>query len=273
LSDLSEDEQKKLASGIIAERVNGGHADAEQIFGDVYELLDKSPECKDANEFATLLNACGKMGRGYLGLELCLNVAKAFLEVKWINDKYRKALGAGLRWLYEQIEKQNTDVVRKTKNAMYVLAGKMIDEHIISNAISIVEKSTSTRKPFFAFADSEDGVKVSARAPEKLVEEGLNLKMICKKAAEAAGGHGGGHSGAAGAHIPAGSEENFIRTAEEMLSAPTHKSTKEEKNIKPEQQPNNSYREDEDGRGKEESRQEDGGKKVEGQGLVQYIGS
>ncbi len=93
MANLSEEEQKKLASGIIAERVNGGHPNAEWIFGDVYELLDKGGECRDANEFATVLNACGKMGRGYLGVELLLNVAKAFLEVKWVLEKYRKVIG------------------------------------------------------------------------------------------------------------------------------------------------------------------------------------
>jgi RecJ-like exonuclease len=274
LNDLTEDEQKKLASGIIAERVNGGHQDAEQIFGDVYELLDKSPDCKDANEFATLLNACGKMGRGYLGIELCLNVAKAFLEVKWVIEKYRKTIGAAVRWIYEQIEKDNTDILRKTKNAWYVLAGNRIDEHIISNVISTIERSMSLKKPVFAFADAEDGVKVSARARDKLVDEGLNLKKVCKKAAETVGGHGGGHSGAAGAQIPAGTEETFISTAEEMFTSgeATNKSTEKEKNIKPEPQPNNSYGENQNGR-KEEDGKEDVGKKVEGKGLVQYIGS
>ena len=57
LRDLTEEEQKRLASGIIAERVNGGQPNAEWIFGDVYELLDKGGECRDANEFATILNA------------------------------------------------------------------------------------------------------------------------------------------------------------------------------------------------------------------------
>ena len=46
LNDLSEEEQKKLASGIIAERVNGGHPNAEWIFGDVYELLTREASAR-----------------------------------------------------------------------------------------------------------------------------------------------------------------------------------------------------------------------------------
>lgn len=276
LNDLNEDEEKKLASGIIAERVNGGQPNAEWIFGDVYELLDKSPECKDANEFATLLNACGKMGRGYLGIELCLNVAKAFLEVKWVMDKYKRNLGAAVRWLHEQIEKENTDVIKKSKNAWYVLAGSRINEHIISNVTSIIEKSMGIGKPIFAFADAEDGVKVSARASNKLVEGGLNLKMLVGKAAQKAGGIGGGHSGAAGATIPAGSEEIFISAAEEIFAPADkiHKSAEKEKNIKPDPHPINSEKKEiEHGTTKEEGKQENGREKVEGEGLVQYLSS
>jgi single-stranded-DNA-specific exonuclease len=275
LNDLSEDEQKKLASGIIAERVNGGHPNAEWIFGDVYELLDKGAECRDANEFATLLNACGKMGRAYLGVELCLNVARAFLEVKWVMERYRKSVGAAVRWVHEQIEKNSPDVIRKSSNAWYVLAGNRINEHIVSNVISIIEKSMGIGMPVFAFADSEDGVKVSARAADRLVEEGVNLKRIVSRAAGKVGGQGGGHSGAAGATIPAGSEQAFISAAEEIMTPreKTHKRD-EEKNIKPRPQPINSEK-TETGHGgtEEESSQEDGRKKVEGQGLVQYFGS
>jgi single-stranded-DNA-specific exonuclease len=273
LSDLSEDEQKKLASGIIAERVNGGHPNAEWIFGDVYELLDKGKDCKDASEFATLLNACGKMERAYLGVELCLNIPKAFLEAKWVLERYRKSVGAAVRWLYEQIEKNNADVVRKTKNAWYVLAGSNVDEHIISNVISILEKSLAIGKPVFAFADAEDGVKVSARASDRLVEEGINLKKVTGKAAEKAGGRGGGHSAAAGATIPEGSEQAFIEAAESFLAQKekTNKSMDTEKNIKPGPQPINSAREAQ--YGPEKAKQEDRGKKVEGEGLVHYFGS
>ncbi len=276
LKDLTEEEQKKLASGIIAERVNGNHPNAEWIFGDVYELLDKGGECRDANEFATILNACGKMGRGYMGVELCLNVAKAFLEVKWMLEKYRRTISNAIGWVYKQIEDNNEQVVRKTKNAWYVLAGKRVSEHIISNVISIVDKSTNPGKPVFAFADSEEGSKVSARASGKLVDQGVNLNDIVSKAAAKAGGYGGGHSGASGATIPSGTENVFIDEVEKILSPDekTNKSLSEEKNINPHSNPNNSQEETKHGTsGKEENREKGSGKEMERKGLVQYFGS
>jgi RecJ-like exonuclease len=218
LADLSEDEQKRLASGMISERIKAGHPNAEWIFGDVYELLDKGIDSKDAGEFATLLNACGKMGKGYVGVELCLNVPRAFLESRWVMEKYRKAIGTAVRWLSDQVEKANPRTVRKKENGWYLLTGSSVGEHIISNVMSIVEKSADSGKPIFAFADAQDGAKVSARASDILVKGGLNLKAVCTFAAGKVGGRGGGHSGAAGATIPAGSEEAFMAAAEEYMS-------------------------------------------------------
>jgi len=283
LSDLSEEEQGRLASGIIAERVRNGYPNAEWIFGDVYELLDKGRESRDAGEFATLLNACGKMGKAYLGVELCLNVAKAFLDVKWVLENYRKALGDSIRWIYTQLEKGNGDAVRKTDNAWYVLAGSKISEHIISNVISVVEKSVSPGMPVFAFADSEEGVKVSARASEKLVQKGINLKEIAGKAAEKVGGHGGGHSGAAGAEIPKGKENAFIEAVEAILSgkgekSDTNKSLEAVNNLNPGEPDNSEDETEEDenhgrGRKKEAGNEAGGSEEMEGEGLVQYFRS
>ena len=95
LSELTQEEQKKLADGIIKERIRGGQEDPENIFGDVYELLDKE-DFKDAQEFATLLNACGKMDKAFMGVGLCLNDAKAFSKANGILSSYRKEIGLSL---------------------------------------------------------------------------------------------------------------------------------------------------------------------------------
>ena len=216
------------------------------------------------------------MVKGYLGVELCLNVAKAFLEVKWVLDKYRRSLGDAVSWIYDQIERENEEIVRKTPNAWYVLAGSRVSEHIISNVISIVEKSVNPGKPVFAFADSTEGVKVSARARGDLVEGGLNLKKIVSSAAGKVGGYGGGHSGAAGATIPAGNEEVFINSVENdiTVSPEEDKELNEKNNINPDSNPTKSDPKEvlEDGAAEEENK-EDGGEKVEGEGLVQYFSS
>ncbi len=223
LADLSENEQRKLADGIIIERIRDNHPHPEWIFGDIYELLDKEGEFKDANEFATILNACGKLKMGYLGIALCLNDPNSFSRAREILENYRKEIASAINWIYEN--KENKKVIRETEKAIYILAGSKISEHLISNIVSIINKSKifDSKKPIFGFADSEEGVKLSARVNDDLVKDGFNLKDIVSKAAKEFGGEGGGHSAASGATIPKGKEEEFINFIENLLQLPSEK--------------------------------------------------
>jgi single-stranded-DNA-specific exonuclease len=221
LSDLTEEEGQKLASGIIAERIRGKHANPEWIFGDVYELLDKKGELRDANEFATILNACGKMGKAYMGIAFCLNDA-GHTEAMKILEAYRREIGKAMAWIYK-----NPGAIRSTDNAVYISGGSNISEHIISNVVSIINKSCLDidgvagvcEKPVFAFADTEGGdVKVSARVTDSLVEKGIDLKEVMVSVTSVTGGEGGGHKGAAGARIAKDQKERFIISVEEILA-------------------------------------------------------
>ena len=69
------------------------------------------------------------------------------------------------------------------------------------------------------FDDSDDGVKVSARADRSLVRKGLDLSSVMKIASEMVGGYGGGHNIAAGATIPKGKEEVFLDAVDDMVMA------------------------------------------------------
>jgi RecJ-like exonuclease len=71
--------------------------------------------------------------------------------------------------------------------------------------------------PILAFAEDEDGIKVSARGTPGLVRQGLDLSVVMGEAAPAVGGEGGGHDVAAGATIPAGSEAAFVEHADGVI--------------------------------------------------------
>jgi RecJ-like exonuclease len=220
LAGLTEEETQKLATGIIKQRMLNGEENPEWIFGDVYELMDKPGRFRDANEFATMLNACGKSGNSPTGVAICLNDEGYEKDLKSAMSAYRREIGKSL-----ELVRGTPEMVRSTGNADYIMGGKRISEHVISNVTSIIEKSClvpegSCSKPVFGFADTEDGqVKVSGRISDSLVRKGLSMKDILSRAAREFDGQGGGHAGAAGATIPAGSEERFINTVENLLTA------------------------------------------------------
>ena len=214
LSDLSQDEQKKLASAIIIQRVRGNQENPEWIFGDVYDLVDRPDDFRDAAEFATMVNACGKMGKASLGIQFCMGAKSSEEKIKTLLDEYRKKLGSAISWLEQNKEKTR----KETDSGIYILAGDKISEHILSNVVSMIHRNNGISKPLFGFSSSEEGFKVSARAKDEEVSAGINLKQIMETASKEVGGEGGGHAAASGASIPAESIDAFIERVDGLLS-------------------------------------------------------
>lgn len=271
IADLDTEQQKRLATGIIKERIRHDQENPDHIFGDVYDLTDKEDEFRDASEFATMLNACGKMSRPDLGVSMCLNGREAFDKVRKVLSDYRREVGKGVGWIHSNLNDPER-VVRK--KGIYVLSGSNVSEHIISNVISIMNHSgVFPDKPLFGIADAEKGIKISARASDSLVEKGIKLNEIMSRIAGEFGGEGGGHSGAAAAVIPEDKEEAFINITEQILTTigVSHGNEK--------QATSEGRREGKEGRearGRSEpggKEGKDSGKKVEGKGLVQYFSS
>ncbi len=274
IADLSPEEQQTLAGGIIKERVIANRENPEYIFGDVYELLDKEGDFRDANEFATMLNACGKMERASLGIALCLNVKSAFENVKTILESYRREIGRGVNWI--EANMKNPEIV-KSRNGIYVFAGDKVSEHMISNVISIMNHSgLFPEKPLFGIAHAEDGIKISARASDALVANGLRLNEIMSSVSEKLGGEGGGHMGAAAAVIPREKQEEFINMTELILTSVIGAKHGHEEQTEAEGRGTEGREEgSEAGEGSHSGPvgRKDTGQKMERQGLVQYIGS
>ncbi|MEM3445511.1 MAG: DHH family phosphoesterase, partial [Thermoplasmata archaeon] len=72
-------------------------------------------------------------------------------------------------------------------------------------------------RPIFVLSKRGNVVSISARALEPMVRAGLNLAECCRIAAEKCTGRGGGHNIAAGAEVPAGKEEAFLKAADEIV--------------------------------------------------------
>jgi RecJ-like exonuclease len=212
LSDLSVEEQKRLASAIIIERLRASHSEAEDIFGEIYTLVGRPEELQDAREFATLLNACGRTANASIGIRLCLNDFSCIAKGYEALAEYRKLISNALKLV------KNEEIVISKDFANFILAQDKIPESLIGTITSITLKSNllDARKPIFGLAFSEDGkVKVSARVSRDL---NLNLKDILTQAIEKIGGEVGGHKFAAGCLIEKGKENEFIDTINSLLS-------------------------------------------------------
>ncbi len=211
LSDLSQDEQKKLISAIIIERLRDNRPNPTHVFGDAYELTNRNGELRDAQEFATLMNSCGKSLHGYLGVAVCLGDEEKLEKAKEVMSEYRRKLGMLLDWVFKN--KDNPEVVRISEYCAFIIGGDRIDENLISTIASIAQRSDFfNKKVVVGFGNAESGkVKVSVRSEE------FDLNQIVRTVVAVSGGEAGGHEHAAGATIPCDKVETFIAEMEKAI--------------------------------------------------------
>lgn len=205
LCDLTRKEEKKLATALVIESAANDLSIEKitSIIGDVYKIKGKY----EVREFATFLNACGRIGKPMEGIKFCLGMRN---DVEELYASYRKMISSALAWI-----SRNRKRFIVTEKATYIIAGDKISDTIIGTVLSISMKSKIKTKFGFSFANSCNGVKVSARA--KKDDGNVNLGLAIRKACEVVGGEGGGHRTAAGAKIPLGSEMKFIEVVDGLI--------------------------------------------------------
>lgn len=212
LKDLTIEEQQKLASAIILERLKVSHADAADIFGEIYTILDRHEEFQDAREFATMLNACGRTNHSDFAIMLCLN-HDSQIEKTWnILDEYKKQISDGLSLIKEG------NLIMSMPNANFILAGNKISDTLIGTVTSVAMNSNifELDKPLFGLAETEEGkLKISARASQQLKD--INLREILLYAATMLKGEAGGHKYAAGGLIDKNLQNDFVSIIDHKL--------------------------------------------------------
>jgi single-stranded-DNA-specific exonuclease len=219
VADLSREELKSVINGLIKYLVCHGLSsrEAESVVGVVYVFKAEGSDSplRDAREFASSINACGRLGRYGLGISICIgDRERALNELKEVLAVYKRTISGYLNWL-----QSNPKAIRVLPNIQAVFAGDAIDDKMIGTVISIAMSSEpfTMDKPILGFANSAGVSKISGRGTPDLVRRGLNLGKILKEAAEKHGGTGGGHDIAAGAQVPLGAEEAFLSSADEIV--------------------------------------------------------
>lgn len=213
-NDLSTNEKERTDDALLK---LVGAENENRLFGEVYTLpnFTRKSGLRDAKEFATLLNSCGRYDDAATGMRICLGDMSAIEDANANRTEHRHNIAAALSFV-----KQN-DVIRIRKYVQYFNAGDAIKETIVGIVAGMILNSNGFRKdlPMIAFADADDGVKVSARADKSLTDRGLDLSVVMTTASKIVGGYGGGHNIAAGATIPKGKEKEFLDIVEDLVSS------------------------------------------------------
>ncbi len=220
IGDLSAEEKQKIFSEIAKHLSTHGFPNdvALSLIGTVYILTgeDRWTPLRDAREYASLLNACGRMSKNGLGVALGLGSRGATLdEAQTLFDAYKRTLSERLDWVT-----RTPRSVQRLRNINVIDGSGVIDELMISTVASILTSNNffDDAKPVVAITTAENNtVKVSGRMPNGSKKGKLNLGEIFQEASTRLHGRGGGHDAAAGAQLPKGAESEFIRFVDQQV--------------------------------------------------------
>ena len=215
---LSDKEIKQLIAGIVMKRIN--EETPEDILGNIYTIIEEEKESptRDAREFATLLNACGRLKKASLGIGACLGDKR--IKRKAISQlrEYKRAIIDAMRWYNNNKE---TGSVIINDGFIIINAGENIYPTMIGTTASIISKSNEYKDGTYimSLAHQDDGTtKVSLRISGRNVGKEIDLRGVVSEITRQVKGEAGGHAYAAGAIISTEDEDKFIETAKAVLS-------------------------------------------------------
>jgi len=206
LADLNPEEEKKLIHKMITQGFP-----VEQLLNPIYTLQNGY----EIDEYSTIINACGRLGKAEKGVKILLENDKELAEK--ISSQYGRKISSALSFVEEN---RGNDSVIYEKNIGVIDAGSNISDDFIGTVTTISMSNGLFSSPvILGVAEAEkDKLKVSTRADKEVVEAGLNLGEIIGDICEELDGEGGGHNIAAGAKIPEEKKHKFINQVEEQIA-------------------------------------------------------
>ncbi|MEE8132421.1 MAG: DHH family phosphoesterase [Nitrososphaerales archaeon] len=220
LAELGEDEKCKLLEA-IAKFVSYGSKSSEVIddlVGYIYTLLreDKRSMLRDAREFSTMLNACGRIRKAGVGVAICIGDRVSMLKQgESIVQEYRSALQKYLSTIFRERWRLVDD------GKMVLVNGEgLIAEDMLGAVSSLLSGSPSLygKLLFIRTRTNNGSYKFSSRKCLRC-ESNANLGLLMRDCSAQFNGSGGGHQAAAGARVTSDKLEEFIACVKENVTS------------------------------------------------------
>ncbi|MCX6700988.1 MAG: DHH family phosphoesterase [Methanomicrobiales archaeon] len=208
-------ERKKIMCALVEQLMANGEP-FERLFCETYLFPGEreGEPLRNAQEFATVLNACGRWARPDIGGAICRGDRSiAYRDAKKMLANHRAVIRELLQFILD------TGVAELT-HLQYIHVGNRFPDTIVGIGAGMALSKLNWQKPILILCElPEDAtlVKASMRTTERIVARGVDLQAAASTVSAEFGGSGGGHKIAAGAYIPRGSEERFVNRVNELL--------------------------------------------------------
>ena len=213
LSEISQDEKNIILNAISEYVVNLSKSKEvnmiDNLIGYTYTLIneDQRSLLRDAREFSTMLNACGRIRKAGVGIGICMGDRNNLLnEGEKIVTKYRTTLRNYISSIF-------TEKWRMIDNgkSVFINGEGLLAEDMVGAISSLLSGSPTLggRLVFVRTLTNDGFYKFSSRKSLGSTSKS-DLGLIMRYCSESVGGSGGGHSLAAGCRIPSTRLEEFL---------------------------------------------------------------
>jgi single-stranded-DNA-specific exonuclease len=217
-AELTEDEKRTLLQTISKFTTSKNATEImNELVGYTYTLSgeDKRSFLRDAREFSTMLNSCGRIRKAGVGIAVCMGDRTKMLEEgESILLEYRTLLRTYMNTL-------SSERWRVVDNGKYVMVDGegLVSENMTGAVSSLLGGSQkNTGKIIILRTNGEDGtIKFSSRKSTGCKSE-VNLGLLMRSCATKVSGVGGGHNAAAGARITKDKLDEFLGCLEENVT-------------------------------------------------------
>ncbi len=213
LAEFSQDEKTAIVEAIAKFVATSDKRVADimldDLLGYAYTLTreDKRSHLRDAREFSTLLNACGRKGSAGVGVAICMGDRNTALNTgEEIMSSYKMTLRKSISTIFREKWRLSDD-----GKTAFVNGDGILEEDMLGAVSTLLSRSPSFRGRLLLVRTlTNNGTyKFSSR---KCIgyQVQANLGLMLQECAGALNGEGGGHSEAAGCTISSQALEGFM---------------------------------------------------------------
>jgi single-stranded-DNA-specific exonuclease len=214
--EFSHEEKRAVTSGVMQQLLAHGRS-IKRLLAEVYLFpaeMERTP-LRNAAEYATLLNACGRWAKPLIGHAVCLgDRAGALREAEHMLTHHRTVIRELLQYIIE-------NGVTELSHLQYLHVGERFPDTIVGIGAGMALSRLNREKPILIMCKLPEDptvTKVSMRTVDEMVGRGVDLQAALVHASRSCGGEAGGHRIAAGAYIPGEAEQEFVTHVNRILS-------------------------------------------------------
>ena len=209
------DDQRTIISALTEQLIANGEP-VDRLLAETYSFPGEPVRTplRNAQEYATLLNACGRWARPQVGSAILRgDRGNHYREAEHMLNNHRAIIRDLLGYILDT-------GVTELEWLQYIHVGAKYPDTIVGIGAGMALSKLNSAKPILIMCSVPEDpnlTKISMRTTERVVASGIDLQQAVSNASSEYGGGGGGHRIAAGAFIPKVAEQEFIIRVNRLL--------------------------------------------------------